>query len=293
MRSSTAATRSAGTPSAYVPIHAKTPPKRTSAPSSEPSAPRNRTSTPGPLPSGSRSSSGARDRQPRLAPDARRVVDLSARLERRPQPVERRHGVGREDGRAAAAQRPRDRGVGPDHRDAAQRRRVERQRAGGVAGEHEARSGGAAQLARDRLLRPRRGRRRGRLLALERADARGEPQQPQYLLVDRVLADVARPHRGDEGVAPRAARARHQEVEPGARGGDGRAAGEPVGHHDAVVRPLVVQDLAQQRALGHGVTVDAVVGGHDRPRRRRRGRSPRTARGRARAACARRRGRRA
>ncbi len=46
-----------------------------------------------------------------------------------------------------------------------------------------------------------------------------------------------------------------------------RARRRPVRHHDAVEAPLALERLGEQRALRHRRPVDAVVGGHERPRR--------------------------
>ena len=80
-------------------------------------------------------------------------------------------------------------------------------------------------------------------------------------------ASLTRPSRTacDELVAPRPCRARHGEVQRGVAGALGRPRRVPVGHDDAVEAPLVLEHVAQQRALGHRRAVDAVVGGHDGP----------------------------
>jgi hypothetical protein len=202
-------------------------------------------------------------RQARVGAHSGSVDHLDAVAERSAEAVERRHGVGREDRRAAAAQRARDGGVGPEHGDAPQRAGIERQHTALVAGEHDARRRGAPQLRRDLLARPRPG--RHAVDAVERAHPRGEAEQAQHLLVDLGLADAPVAHRRDQRVAPRAAGAGHGEVERGAAGRLGGTRGAPVRHDDAVEAPFVAQDLAQQRRLGHRRAVDAVVGGHDRP----------------------------
>ena len=177
----------------------------------------------------------------------------------RPQALERRHGVGREDRRAAAAERARHRRARAEHGDPAG---FEGEHAV-VAGEDEAGRGGRAQLGGDPLVAPRRG--RPGIEAVERADPRGKPQQAQDLRVDRRLGDAPVAHGIDEGVAPRAVRSGHGEVERRVAGGLGAARRRPVRHHEPVPLPLVVQDLLEHRRLGHRRAVDGVVGGHDGP----------------------------
>ena len=103
--------------------------------------------------------------------------------------------------------------------------------------------------------------------AVELPDAGGEAQDPQHLVVDRGLADLAGADGRHQRVAPRAVRAGHREVHGGA-GGLQAAGRGPVGHHQAVPAPLVLEHVAQQRRLGHRVAVDLVVGGHHGPRMR-------------------------
>ena len=103
---------------------------------------------------------------------------------------------------------------------------------------------------------------------VEAADPGGQAQDAHHLVVDQGLVDQAGRHGHGQRVTPRAelaGRARHGQVERRARGGLGGPGGRPVRHDQAVEAPLVVQDLAQQRALGHRRPVDPVVGGHHRP----------------------------
>ena len=219
----------------------------------------------------------------------------STPAERRAQAVERRDGVGREDGRAAAAERARDRGVRAEHGDAAQRARAS---SGSSAPSLRASTKPAAAVARSSaatsLVRPRRAGGAAGSTPSSAPTRAARRRMRSDLVVDRRLVDRAR------RAPPRPAR------RPTARSGPGMArssaalpaasverVGVPVGHDDAVEAPLVLEDVAQQRALGHRRAVDAVVGGHHRPRPRVARRSPRTAPGRARAACARRPARRA
>ena len=95
-----------------------------------------------------RRSGCGRARRARVAP--------RRRPERGAQALERRDRVGREDGGAAAAERPCRRGVGADDRDAAQLRARERQQRALVARQHEAGRRGGAQLGGHLALRPRR-----------------------------------------------------------------------------------------------------------------------------------------
>ena len=129
------------------PSQVNSPISRCSAPSTVPSAAKKRTSA----------ALTRRDRQPRVGAHTGRVGDLGVR-ERGAQAVERRDRVVREDGRRAAAERARVGGVRAEHRHPAQRARLERQQRPVVAGEHEARGGGAAQLGRDLVVGPRRRR---------------------------------------------------------------------------------------------------------------------------------------
>lgn len=133
-----------------------------------------------------------------------------------------------------------------------------------VAGQHESGGGGLAQSGRhgSGVVVERRG--CGGDIA-QRADPGGEAQQSQHLVVDEGLFDLALAYGGDQRVAPRADRAGHHQVERGAGGRLGGAGGEPVRHHQPVEVPVVVQHLAQQRALRHRVPVDPVVRGHHGP----------------------------
>ena len=102
--------------------------------------------------------------------------------------------------------------------------------------------------------------------AVERAGARGEPQQPQDLGVDGGLGHPP-------GAAPR-----RRAVSPHWASGPGivrsRAAAfsglavvqrPPVRDDDAVEAPLGLQRLGEQVVLGHRDAVDAVVRGHHHP----------------------------
>jgi len=138
-----------------------------------------------------------------------------------------------------------------------------------VADQDESRGGGGAKLDGDRGAGPGfplRLQPIGAEVEVEGADAGGQAQQAQHLVVDGRLADVTVADRRDQVVAPRARGAGHNQVEAAATARDGRAGAEPVGHHHAVEAPLVFEDLAEQRVLAHGGAVDAVVGSHHRPR---------------------------
>ncbi len=102
----------------------------------------------------------------------------------------------------------------------------------------------------------------GRLGFGEAADPGGQAQDAEHLVVYQRLVDPARLHRLQECAAPRAEQARrpgHGQVEGGPGGRLGGPGGRPVRHDQAVVTPLVVQDVAQQRAFGHRHAVDPVV----------------------------------
>ena len=228
-----------------------------------PSAARKRTSTPGPPPSGRRSHRVSGDRDAVAREHADGVVDRDALPERGAEALERRHRVRRVDRRAAAAQRPRRLRVGPDDRDAREPRPVERQRRALVAQQHEAGRRGTAQHRGGLPLVVGRRARGGR--PFQRSDARRQPQQANDLVVDGGLVDPALAHRGDQRVAPRPARAGHDEIEPRARRGLRRPRREPVRHDEPVELPLALEDVAEQRALRHRMAVDAVVGRHHRP----------------------------
>ncbi|GAB3986039.1 hypothetical protein GCM10027615_77390 [Plantactinospora veratri] len=173
----------------------------------------------------------------------------------------RRHDQG-----TAAALDPRVVGERAEHRDPAQRARVERQQAAVVAGQHEGadrhrvRQGGAVRRARP----VGRGHRRG--YAVEQPDPPGEPEHPAYLVVHLRLGDRAGPDGGDQRGAPRVAGGRHHHVESGVRGRLGAPRRRPVGDHDPVEAPLPLEQVPEQAGvLGHGVPVDPVVRGHHRP----------------------------
>ena len=210
---------------------------------------------------GAASSSGASGGDAR-ASRARRARARTSR-ERLAQPVERRDGVRREDGRAAAAERARLGRVGADEGDAlgAARRAgagpslrastkpaaaVERSSAATSSSDHGAGVAGSVPSSAP--------------------DARRQAQDPQHLLVDRRLAHAPLAHRGDERVAPRAGRPGHREVERRAARRLGRARRVPVGHDEPSQPHSPLRTSAQHRALGHRRAVDAVVGGHHRPR---------------------------
>ena len=233
-----------------------------------------------------------------MAADARRVVDDHARFQRGAQAVQRGDPIGRKDGRAAAAERAGSRGVRAQDRDPPQGPRIQRQQGALVAGEHEAGGrGGAQQLARRarrstvrrsgsvaRSHAPGRARRRGRPAAAAAGPCRRSPPRrprPARTASARARRPTARPVRASRGPAPRAG---GRSVARGAYQSDMTTPSKP---HSSL------RTSASSGALGHRVAVDAVVGGHHRPRPRLGGRSPRTARGTARAGRARRRGRRA
>lgn len=95
----------------------------------------------------------------------------------------------------------------------------------------------------------------------------GETQQPAQVLVDDWLTDLAGLDGGDEGVAPGAVGAGHDEVEPAVGGRGHGTGGEPVGHDQSLVPPFALHDLVVHvLLLGGGDAVDVVVGGHHRPR---------------------------
>ena len=142
-------------------------------------------------------------------------------------------------------------------------RTVQREQRTLVAGQHEAGRGGNPQLAGNVQRAP--GKPGG---AVEPADPSGQPQDAEHLVVDEGLVDVPGPDRLEQGVAPRAeplGGSRHGQVQRGPGGRLGGPGGRPVRHDQPVIAPLVVQDVAQQRAFRHRRPVDPVVGGHHRP----------------------------
>ena len=183
-----------------------------------------------------------------------------------PQAVQRGDRVRREDGGAAAAEGPGQLGVRADNGDPAEPGARQRKHAL-VSGQHERGRRGGAQVTRDlrRAVRCERG--CGGPIG-KRADPAGQPEDPEHLIVDQRLVNLAVGHGGEQGVAPGTEPARgprHGQVEGGPGGGHGRAGGRPVRHHQAVEVPVTVQDVTQQRAFGQGRAVDAVVGSHHRP----------------------------
>ena len=200
-----------------------------------------------------------------------------------PQAVQRRDRVRREDGGAAAAERPCDFGVRPDDGHPAEPGSVQRKQAG-VAGQHERSCRGGPQVPRDlgrpvpsrsaRRVQVRRCVRLGPAgigVRAQAADPGGQAEDAHDLVVDDGLVDQAVRHGHGQRVTPwaeLAGRTRHGQVESRVRGGHGRAGGRPVRHDQAVEAPVVVQDLAQQRTLGHRRPVDLVVSGHHGPHAR-------------------------
>ena len=205
---------------------------------------------------------GGRGRQPAGAAPAAGVDDLDvAERGAQARPAARRCAAGTPSRcRRRACGRRR---VRAQHGDPAQPARVEREHGRLVAGQHEAGRGGRAQLRRDLVV----GRRCGRR---GRPTPSSAPTRPASRRIRRTLSSTtasstvpaltaatsSSPH-GPSG--PGISRSRPR------RGGGQRAAGVPVGHRDAVEAPFLLEDVAQQRRLGHRVPVDAVVGGHHRP----------------------------
>ena len=96
--------------------------------------------------------------------------------------------------------------------------------------------------------------------------ARAQPEHPLDLRVHRGLRHPPRPHRLDQRGAPRPARPRHQQIDPRARRRVRVPRRPPVGHHEPLEAPFVLQHLGEQGAGRHRHAVDPVVGGHDGPR---------------------------
>ena len=197
----------------------------------------------------------------RLHADA--VDDLDAGFERAAQPLERRHRVRRKHGRAAATQGPGGGRVRADHRDPLEGARVEREQAPSLRA--STKPAAAARRSAEAISASLVGAGRSRGGPVERSHASGKPQDPQDLVVDRRGIERRRCERCQQRLAPRPGRAGHHQVERRARGRLGRAGREPVGHHQPVEAELAVEYVPQQRALGHRLAVDAVVGRHHRP----------------------------
>ncbi len=88
--------------------------------------------------------------------------------------------------------------------------------------------------------------------------------QAAYGPVDVGLVELPGAHRLDDLARAAPAAAGHLEVEAGAHRGDRVVDAAPVGDDEAVVAPVVAQDLGEQPGVLAGVhAVDAVVGRHD------------------------------
>ena len=189
------------------------------------------------------------------------VRDLESR---RSQAVERGDGVGREDRRAAAAERARHGGA------RAQQAIVGRSR--GSVPSLRASTKPAAAVARSSAATASslHGRAGGPAGSTSSSAPTRAASRSSRVTLASIAASLTRPvaYGSDQRVAPRAVRAGHGEVERRVAGGLGAARRRPVRHHEPVPAPLVVQDLLEHRRLGHRRAVDGVVGGHHGPRAR-------------------------
>ena len=127
-----------------------------------------------------------------------------------------------------------------------------------VAGEHEARGGGAAQLGRDLLVGPRRGSARRATRPPARRPARRAAAAAATLSSTARLAHAARRGTAATSASPNGpVGPGHREVQRRVARALGVAGGAPVRHHEPVPAPLVLEHVAQQRRLGHRGAVDA------------------------------------